>query len=201
MFWMENEIIKKKNEKYCMIINNKIESLEKIIELKLNKLPEKIFKKGEESKVIDFIEQYPAEFYAIRDKSRPCGIFKLKVPSNKIIEEIKDYDLFTINVSSANYEENQLLVGEVEFFRNGDVYCCVSTNNQYSVRDACKNPDFNLKTNIFDKTLNDIPYFDDVYEYISRNELYDIIVEFALFDKNVGIYSENIIIYEIRTHY
>ena len=43
---MENEIIKKKNEKYCMIINNKIESLEKIIELKLNKLPEKIFKKG-----------------------------------------------------------------------------------------------------------------------------------------------------------
>ena len=184
-----------------MIINNKIESLEKIIELNLNKFSEKLFKKGDVNEILDFIKIYPAEFYAIRDKSKSCGNFKLKVPRDKVIEEIKDYDLFTINVSSANYEENQLLVGEVEFFRNGDVYCCVSTNQKYSVRDACKTPDFNLKTTIFDKTLNDIPYFDDVYEYISRNELYDIIVEFALFDKNVGIYSENIIIYEIRTHY
>ena len=184
-----------------MIIRNKIDSLEKIIELKLNKFPEKLLKKGDINETLDFIKVYPAEFYAIRDKSKSCGNFKLKVPRDKVIEEISNYDLFTINVSSANYEENQLLVGEVEFFRNGDVYCCVSTNQKYSVRGECKNPDFNLKTNIFNKTLDDIPYFDDVYEYISRNELYDIIVEFALFDKNVGIYSENIIIYEIRTHY
>ena len=33
-----------------MIINNKIESLEKIIELKLNKLPEKLFKKEKKVK-------------------------------------------------------------------------------------------------------------------------------------------------------
>ena len=166
-----------------MIINNKIESLEKIIKLNLNKFPEKLFKKGDINEILDFIKIYPAEFYAIRDKSKSCGNFKLKVPRDKVIEEISNYDLFTINVSSANYEENQLLVGEVEFFRNGDVYCCVSTNQKYSVRDACKKPDFNLKTNIFDKTLNDIPYIDDVYEYISRNELYDVIVEFSLFNK------------------
>lgn len=184
-----------------MIINNKIESLEKIIELNLNKFPEKIFKKGDVNEILDFIKIYPAEFYAIRDKSKSCGNFKLKVPRDKVIEEISNYDLFTINVSSANYEENQLLVGEVEFFKNGDVYCCVSTSQKYSVRDACKNPDFNLKTNIFDKTLNDIPYIDDVYDYISRNELYDVIVEFSLFSKTVGVYNENIIIYEIRTHY
>ena len=184
-----------------MIIRNKIDSLEKIIELNLNKFPEKLFKKGDVNEILDFIKIYPAEFYAIRDKSKSCGNFKLKVSRDKVIEEISNYDLFTINVSSANYEENQLLVGEVEFFRNGDVYCCVSTNQKYSVRDACKNTDFNLKTNIFDKTLDDIPYIDDVYEYISRNELYDVIVEFSLFSKTVGIYNENIIIYEIRTHY
>ena len=184
-----------------MIIRNKIDSLEKIIELNLNKFPEKLFKKGDVNEILDFIKIYPAEFYAIRDKSKSCGNFKLKVSRDKVIEEISNYDLFTINVSSANYEENQLLVGEVEFFRNGDVYCCVSTNQKYSVKDASKNPDFNLKTNIFDKTLDDIPYIDDVYEYISRNELYDVIVEFSLFSKTVGIYNENIIIYEIRTHY
>lgn len=55
-----------------------------------------------------------------------------------------------------------------------------------SVRDAISNPDFNLKTTIFDKELSRIPHFDYIYKYISDNNLYDIIVEFALFDKEVG---------------
>ena len=87
-----------------MIIRNKIDSLEKIIELKLNKFPEKLLKKGDINETLDFIKVYPAEFYAIRDKSKSCGNFKLKVPRDKDIEEISNYDLFTINVSSANYE-------------------------------------------------------------------------------------------------
>ena len=72
-----------------MKINNKIESIKMIEELKLNKFPEKLFKKGDEEKVIEFINEYPAEYYAIRDKSKPKGIFKLAVTKNKILEEIK----------------------------------------------------------------------------------------------------------------
>ena len=70
-----------------------------------------------------------------------------------------------------------------------------------SVRDALRNPTFNLNTNIFDKRLNEISNFDLIYQYISENELYNVIVEFALFDTGVGIKKENIIIYELRTHY
>ena len=97
--------------------------------------------------------------------------------------------------------ENQILVGEIEVLSNGEVYTTLSIDPAASVRDALKNPAFNLKTDIFDKRLNDISNFDAIYKYISQNQLYDVIVEFALFNTEVGIKSENIIVYELRTHY
>ena len=119
-----------------------------------------------------------------------------------IFEQIKEYTLFTINVSSANYVENQLLVGEIEILSNDEVYAILSTDSSASVRDAIKNPTFNIKTDIFDdKLLNKIPYFNLIYQYIIENKLQDVIIEFALFDKAVGIYNEKIIVYELRTHY
>ena len=184
-----------------MIINNKLESINKINELDLNKFPEQLFRENEETKVQEFIDKYPAEFYAIRDKSKAGGTFKLKVNYNKVLDEIKGYNLFTINVSSANYVDNQLLVGEIEFLSNGEVCAILSVDPTASVRDALSNPTFNLKTNIFDKRLNKIPHFDYIYQYISNNNLYDVIVEFALFNKEVGIKKEKVIVYELRTHY
>ena len=184
-----------------MIINNKIESSEKIKELDLNKFPEQIFKSGEEEKIIGFLKKNPVDFYAIRDKSKASGVFKLKVAADKVLEEIKDYNLFSINVSSANYVDNQLLVGEIELLSNGDVYAILSLDPSASVRDAIRKPDFNLKTTIYDEKLSRIPHFDYIYKYISDNNLYDIIVEFALFDKEVGEKKENVIVYELRTNY
>lgn len=132
-----------------MIINNKIESYNKIIELNLNKFPEQLFHSNEEEKVKQFKKDYPAKYYAIRDKSKPGGVFKLKVPRNKLLNEIKNYSVYTINVSSINYIDNQLLVGEIEILSNDEVFLTVSTNPTYSVRDAVSFPDYNLKTNIY----------------------------------------------------
>ena len=102
---------------------------------------------------------------------------------------------------SANYIENQLLVGEIQILSNGEVYATLSVDPTASVRDALRNPTFNLKTDIFDKKLNKIPHFDLIYEYIITHNLQNVIVEFALFDKKVGIRKERIIVYELRTHY
>jgi len=184
-----------------LIIKNKLESINMINELKLNKFPEQLFRKNEEDKVQEFIEKYPADYYAIRDKSKAGGTFKLKVDYDKVLDEINGYSLFTINVSSANYVENQLLVGEIEFLSNGELYAILSVDPTASVRDALRNPTFNLKTDIFDKELDKIPYFNFIYQYIMENKLQDVIVEFALFDKEVGIKKQRIIIYELRTHY
>ena len=109
--------------------------------------------------------------------------------------------MFTINVSSANYVNNQLLVGEIEFLSNNEVYATLSIDPTASVRDALRNPTFNLKTDIFDKKLNKIPHFDYIYQYITNNNLQNVIVEFALFNKEVGIKKEKVIVYELRTHY
>lgn len=184
-----------------MIIKNKLESIEKINKLNLNRFPEELFKVEEKQKVKDFLKNFPAQYYAIRDKSKSGGIFKLKVNYDKVLEEISEYNLFSINVSSANYVDNQLLVGEIEILSNGEIYAILSTNPTASVRDALRNPTFNLKTNIFDKNLNKIPHFDFIYYYIINNNLQNVIVEFSLFNKNVGIYNEKIIIYELRTDY
>lgn len=184
-----------------MIINNKLESINKIKELGLNKFPEELFKANEENRVKQFLNAYPAEYYAIRDKSKPNGIFKLSVNYKDVLNEIKEYNLFTINVSSINYADNQLLVGEIEILSNGEAYVTLTTDKYASVRVACKNPMFNFKTNIFDKRLNCIPNFDIIYEYIIKNHLQDVITEFALFDEPVGIKKEKVIVYELRTHY
>ena len=64
-----------------------------------------------------------------------------------------------------------------------------------------KNITFNLKTNIFDKKLSKIPHFNFIYQYVIDNGLQDVIVEFSLFDKEIGIKNEKIVVYELRTHY
>lgn len=184
-----------------MKIHNKLESYNKIIELGLNRFPEKIFKSSQINEVEDFVRTYPANYYAVRDKSKAGGVFKLKVKPENILNEVSGYDLFSINVSSYNYIDNQLLVGEI-FISNTSVNAILSTNSRYSVRDAIRNPDFNFKTNIFDnKTLNKIPCFDEVYKYIIDNKLQNTIVEFAYFDAPVGINNEKIVVYELRTEY
>lgn len=66
---------------------------------------------------------------------------------------------------------------------------------------AEQNPEFNLKTTIFDKELNKIPKFDEIYQYIVTHKLIDVIAEFAYYDIPVGIHNQNIIIFEIRTHF
>ena len=99
------------------------------------------------------MEKNPACFYAIRDKSKVGGVFKLKVAADKVLNEIDEYNLFSINVSSVNYVDNQLVVGEIEFLSNGEVYAILSLDSAALVRDAIKNPDFNLKTTIFEKNL------------------------------------------------
>lgn len=184
-----------------METKNKIESMEMINRLHLNRFPEILLKEGEEEKAKEFIKKYPAEYYAIRDKSKSSGIFKLKVAKEDVLKEIKGYKLCSINVSSINYVDNQKLVGEMEVLDNNDLYLCLSTNGSYSVRDALEHPDFNMKTDIFDKKLDNIPYFDKMYKYIVDNKLENAVVEFALFDKKLGINNENVIVYELRTHY
>ena len=72
-----------------MFITNKLESIKKINELGLNKFPEQLFSENDTEKVKEFLSKYPAKYYAIRDKSKAGGIFKLKVAYEHVLSEIK----------------------------------------------------------------------------------------------------------------
>ena len=80
----EIKIIINNNIMSMRIIKNKLESIDKINKLGLNKFPEQLFKNNNEENVKRFLQKYPADYYAIRDKSRAGGIFKLKVDYDKV---------------------------------------------------------------------------------------------------------------------
>ena len=182
-------------------IKNKIESIYLIKNLNLNRFPEKLFRSNCEKDVIEFLNKYPAKYYAIRDKSKNYGLFKLKVLKDDVLLEIKDYKCFTINVSSYNYVDNQLINGEIEILSSGMVYAQFSCDPIATGRPDDPNCII-INTNIFNSNeLNKIPGFDYIYDYFVSHGLVDVIVEFALFDTDVGINNEKIIIYELRTDY
>lgn len=188
-----------------MKINNKVESIKKIKELNLNQFPEKLIKsqgKEKENEVLQFIKDYPVEWYTLRDKSKQGGKAFHAVRPDEILDAIKVYDgPFSILVSFYNYKDNQIMVGEIQI-SGENVHFILSYNGEYSIRDMYKNPDVVINTSIFDdKTLNNISHFDDIYKFIMDKNLQNVIVEFGMFDKGVGKNNEKFIIYEIRTNY
>ncbi len=185
-----------------MKVHNKLESINLVRKLQLNSFPEKLFKKEDIEDIKLFLAEYPAEFYAIRSKEIVgCKKNNFKVPKNQVFNEIRNFNLFTINVSSYNYVSNFVLIGDIRIGSENEVWFIGSTNRNFTGKMAEKNPDFNYSTDIFDKRLNKIPSFDLIYNYIITHQLIDVIVEFAIYDKPVGIYNEKIIIFEIRTEF
>lgn len=184
-----------------MVIKNKLESMKKINELGLNRFPEQLFKAGKTDKVEKFLETYPEKYYAIRDKTKAGGTFKFSVAFDDVLKEIEGYSLFTISVSSDSYEANQLLTGEIQVTTTGEIYAILSVDPRASSRDATISPTFNIKTHMLDEKLNSIPCFYMIYHYIKSKFLEDVVVEFSIFDRPVGIKKEKIVVYEIRTDY
>lgn len=185
-----------------MKINNKLESIDVIDELKLNRFPEQLFKKGEEQKVIKFLSNYPAKYYAVRSKEIVgCKKNNFKVLKEEVLNEIDNFNLYSINVSSYNYTSHLILIGDIKIDSKGQVWFIGTTDSNFTGKMAEQLPEFNLSTDIFDKNLNKIPQFDLIYKYIVDHDLVGVIVEFAIYDCNVGINNEQIIIFEIRTEF
>jgi len=183
-------------------VYNKSESSKLIKTLKLNEFPKVILNKFSHEILEDFISKYPANYYAVRDMSKANSkLFNLAVKKNNLLDYCKHMEQFYINVSSYNYNRNQLCVGEIKIDTNYNLSLTISTNQDFSARDAVKFPDYNMVTDIYDKRLNKISGLNQIIEYIFKHNLFNLIIEFSCFDKKVGINNENIIIYELRTEY
>lgn len=84
-------------------VKTKLRSIALIKKLELNQFHEQLFHSGEEDKIENFLKKYPAKYYAVRSKKIVgCKKNNFKVPRDKVLEEQKKFDLFSINVSSYN---------------------------------------------------------------------------------------------------
>ncbi|MBR2909408.1 MAG: hypothetical protein IKC11_03575 [Clostridia bacterium] len=183
-------------------IKTKKESLLLIEKLGLNKLPEVYLKVFDKEKVSAFLKKYPAKFYAVRSKSQAGSkIFNFKVKQEDVISYVENLTEFTINVSSFGFSNWQLCTGEVKIEKDMKISVCVSNNPEFSARDAGLMPDYNFVSTLEDPKVKSIKGLKEVVDYIFKYELFGIIVEFASFDRFVGIKDEKVVIFELRTAY
>ena len=186
-----------------MEIRNKQESANLIKKLKLNVLPQQMFHSPKDSDVTEFLEKYPADYYAVRDRDIVNSPkYNLKVKKEDVVNYVKEKELknFLVNVSSYNYKDNLLCTCDMQINSfDFSVYLWVSLNKETSGRE--NKEDIYLNTDIYDKRLKKIPGISIAIDYIFKNNLFNMVVESSVFNVNLGINNEPISIWELRTHY
>lgn len=181
-------------------ITNKSESLKFIKNNKLNHFGEINFKRNDYDGVIDFIKEYDVNYYFLRELKPATKNVFYTLTKEEVLKHVSSYDTFGLDVSSENYKDNIKLVGEISYCANNDFMFSGSTNITSTHR-YFKEPNYFLKTDVFDKKIKNIPYIDKIIRYIDEHNLYNLIIEFVVFDIPIGINKEEIVVYEVRTDY
>lgn len=181
---------------------NKLQSAELIQKLNLNVLPQKMFKVQGVEEVEGFLEEHPAQFYSIRDNVKSNSKNRThKASKQEILEVYKKFDICTVGVSQYNYIQDQVLTGNIIIDDKGNVTIEGTDEKCDSVREAVNNAKYRVCTDIFDKKLKYIHGAYDIIDYILEHNLQNMIVEFSVFNKEIGINQEKILVWELRTNY
>lgn len=188
-----------------MIIRNKLESLLTIQRLGLNFFPEKVFNPDDKElkyRLRCFVEENNVELYVLRDYQKSQGNAFFNVYKNAICKYAKKYSsYFSVAVSSRNYGK-YTLIGDIYISKTLDTFMFFASDNpNYSTRDVIKNPKWNFCTDYYDKKIKYIPNIDRIIDYIFKYNLFDIIVEFAVYPHRVGKKDEYVVVFELRTKY
>ncbi len=185
-----------------MKVSSKIDSINKIRQLKLNHLPEEVFTSQDIDKISDFIDRTQQKLYIIRDMSGVLGLTYFNVTPKQIFSLITNYNAkFSIAVSGFNY---------CAYTLHGDIYVSqdLETLNLFAsdtlsnkTRGLMSNCQWNLSTSYYDPKLKRIPDLNIILDYIFKYNLFDVIVEFGVFPEPIGINHERVLIFELRTDY
>jgi hypothetical protein len=105
-------------------------------------------------------------------------------------------------VSYNEYKEDIVLVGDIIVHRNGggeSVDITARDDINATHRNIYENPKYNYHTSLDDDKVWAIPGFSKIMRYISDHELYNVIIEFSVYDCRIGVNKENVVISELRT--
>ncbi len=186
-------------------IKDKKDSINKMKELRLNYFPLEVFDVSDTDGMKMFFEKYPSEEYVMRSPNKTNGNFFYVKNYEEALGKLQCFSSeVTIDVSYRPYKEDIILVGDIKVHRGlgaDTVDLTARTDSEATQRNIYENPEYNLHTSIEDNKLWDIPGFSKIMRYISDHELYDVIVEFSVYDCKIGINKENVVISELRTGY
>lgn len=188
-----------------MIVKTKRESIAKRKDLGLNGFPEGLFSVKDLTGIETFFKSNPASEYIIRDPIHPAGKYFFVNSFNECKEKLSQYEeLITLNVSWNEFKEDIVLLGDIKVkksFGTEVVDLTARTDSQATHRNIYEEPEYNLHTNLEDDRLWKVPGFSKLINYIVEHELYDVVIEFIVYDCPVGIKKEKIVIAELRSDY
>ena len=110
----------------------------------------------------------------------------------------------TIGVSYNEFKEDLILVGDIivhKDFSSQSVDLTARDDIEATHRNIYENPKCNIHADIEDDRLWKIPGMSKVMKYIADHELYNVIIEFSVYDMKLGVNKENVVISELRTTY
>ncbi len=186
-------------------IKDKKDSIVKMKELRLNYFPLDVFQISDEDGIENFINSFPAEEYVLRSANKAKGDFFFVKNFDEAKEKLKFFEEdVTISVSYNPYKEDIVLVGDIiihKDFYSQTVDITARDDIEATHRNIYENPKYNLHTSIEDDKLWKIPGISKLMRYITDNELYNVIIEFSVYDCKIGVNKDNVVISELRTGY
>ena len=183
-----------------MKILSKSHSSRMISNLNLNRVPEVVCTTYEESVINSFCNKYVANKYILRDVENPSGKYFFCTCKEDCLNFAKEYSgAFSLAVSCFAYG-NIVLLGEIYLTKNN--VTLVGGNDKGIVhRNVYEKAIINTSTTLDDDKIWEVDGVEELISYIIKHNLYDVIVEFVVYDKPVGINNEKVLIVELRSDY
>ena len=102
-------------------------------------------------------------------------------------------------VSCVSYT-GKILLGEV-MIKNNRIIIGARNDKDSHHRNIYDNPCINLDTDWDDKRLWKVNGVEDLFNYLVSKKLFDVIVEFVVYDHGVGTHNNNVLVVELRSNY
>lgn len=187
-----------------LVVKDKKDSMQTIKMLKLNHFPFEIFSVDDYDGIKNFMKKYPAKEYVLRTVNKAKGKYFFVKNYDEAIKLLSNFDKeFILDVSYNEYKEDIVLVGDIKVTRGlvDIVDLSARSDSEATQRNIYENPEYNMHCTLEDEKFWRIPGISKIMSYIADHELYNIIVEFVVYDCKLGINKENVIINELRSSY
>ena len=183
-----------------MIIKSKKHSSELIKKLDLNRVPEILLDEYDYDKISAFCDKYKEPLYILRDLESANGMYFFCKSKSECLENAKEYKgRFSLAVSCSSYE-GKILLGDIMI---GDNRVVIGARNDplSHHRNIYDKPCICLDTDWDDKRLWKVDGVEKLFNYILSKKLFNVVVEFVVYDRKVGINQDEVLIVELRTDY